>query len=406
MRVLPFLPLTLGALCGGCAVEGPEGFFVQLYGRIYDEHGDGVPGAEISLATEDGALIAPCITNQDGWYAAVILADEHRGHALRVVARAEGYASTEAWIPLDLVDGSPQVLPAYPPQIWSLWSRELPALPMALEVNSGQAEGIVLDAISGEPPTEDSGGDLEPVVFEVELRKGWNAPDSERVVGSVETGGGVAEAGRFLFEGIPTGVYTARIPGTGGYTAARFPLLVRSSDAREIRVAVSPALASNEVRATLVWGDAPADLDLHITGPRASVTEGESSWERFHVWAGAPYFPANATDADDRVVAMERVDEDGVGPETVVVYDLRGSGEYRFSVYDASHASEGGVEDLSQSGALVQLWLGARTPEFFEVAPGQPGNTWRAAVWDTEEDLLLRLQELTSVEDEGEQEAF
>lgn len=397
--------LTLPLLLYGCTVEGPEGFFVQLYGRIYDEQGDWVQGAQVSLATEQGALIAPCATDEDGWYSAVLLADEHRGHALRIAVSAEGYASTEAWVDLDLVEGSPSALPAYPPQTWSLWSRELPALPLALEVNSGQAEGDVVDAITGEAPEEEIGGHVGPVVFSVELREGWNAPDSERVVAGVETGEGV-DGGHFLISGIPTGVYTARIPGTSGYTAARFPLLVRSSNARTLRVAVSPALASSEVRASLVWGGTPADLDLHITGPRASVTPGDATWERFHVWSGAPYHPVNASDVHDRVVAMERLDDDGDGPETVAVYDLRAEGEYRFSVFDASHATDSGAEDLSWSGALVQLWIGTHTPAFFEVAPGQQGNMWLAGAWDSEDDVLIRLQELAYVDDEGDQAQF
>lgn len=401
----PFVATSFLALLSGCGLSGPEGLFVQLYGRVLTEHDEPAAGIEISLASADGAAILESHTDADGWYSVVVLATEIEDHELLLRLEGDGLAPTVAWLDLQLVEGEMMSMPAHPPQLWSAWSRQLPPLWVAVESDAGHAEGIILDAATGEPAMEDQGGQELPLTLDIELREGWNADDGQPVVTTITTGEG-ASLGRFAVGGVPSGLYTARVLGAGGFTAARFPLLVRGETQVEVRATVTQALASDEIRAALVWGDSPSDLDLHVTGPRASVTPGESEWERFHVWAGEPYHPPNATDVHDRVVTMDLADADGQGPESLTIYEMRTQGAYRFSVFDHSNAGSSSSDALGWSGALLQLWIGTREPLFFQVSPGGEGNLWIAAEWDSDTDRVMRYGEIAVAEDEYEVTSF
>ncbi len=395
----------LPALLAGCGLEGAEGWFVQLYGRVVTEHGAPAANVEVSVASSLGAALQETYTDVDGWYSLAVLFEERNGHELKVRVEHEDYSTTVAWIDLELDVGESLPMPSHPPQLWSTWTRQLPPLQLASSVSEGQAEGIVLDASTGQPPVDVQGDEDVPVQLEIELREGWNAPDSEPVVKDLTTGLG-DQLGRFTVAGLPPGVYTARISGTSGFAPARFPLLVRSTTTEEVRVCVTQDLATDEIRASLTWGDMPSDLNLHVTGPRASVTTGESQWERFHVWAEEPYHPANASDVHERVVTMDSSDDSSYGPESLTVHDTHANGAYRFSVFDHGNANNGEYDALSWSGALVQLWIGTREPLFFEITPGQDGNLWAVASWDSVADVLYRYQESDAAEDEYDGELF
>ncbi len=405
MRTRAVAPIALLPLLAACGLDGPEGLFVQLYGRVTTEHGDFGSGLDVSIASSDGALILETTTDKNGWYSVAVLATELEGHALQVQIDGDGYAPTLAWIDLTLDQGELMSMPSHPPQIWSLWARQLPPLQVALDAASGQAEGLILDTATGLPAVEDVGGQELPLVLEIELREGWNAPDSELVVTTITTGLAALQ-GRWLVSGIAPGSYTARVRGDGGFTAARFPVLVRAETQRELLATVTRALATDEIRAALVWGDSPADLNLHVTGPRGSVAPGESQYERFHVWDEAPYHPANASDVHDRVVTMDLLADDGLGPESLSVHDMRSAGAYRFTVFDHSNASDPSGESLGWSSAMVQLWIGTREPRFFEVTPGLEGNLWTVAEWDSDADIVYRYAELIGAEDEHDIELF
>jgi hypothetical protein len=403
VRRLPILILTLPVLPS--CLDGPEGLFVQLYGRVTTEQGAPAAGVEVSIASPDGAAILETHTDEQGWYSVMVLVSELHGHQIELQLDGEGYATTRAWVELDLIEGESKSMPSHPPQLWSSWSRQLPALQVALDAASGQAEGSLVDAATGLAPVELVGDQERPLVLEIELREGWNAPDTEPVVTTIATGRD-ADHGRWSVSGLPPGAYTARVWGDGGFTGARFPVLLGSGAQDEFRACVTRDLASDEIRATLVWGGYPADLNLHVTGPRGSVTPGESQFERFHVWAQEPYHPANASDIHDRVVTMDRLADDGFGPEAATIHEMRADGPYRFSVYDHSNGGSSGSEALGGSEAMVQLWIGSRTPAFFQVTPGEAGSLWKAAEWDSDLDILYRFAEIGSAEDESDVTAF
>ncbi len=404
MRSCLPLSASLSLLCA-CGPVGSEGFFVQLYGRVLDEEDAAAAGFAVSLAADDGSFIATASTDSDGWYSAPLLMDEWTGHQLRVRVEGDDYAASVAWFDLNLDAGESQLLQAHPPQTWSSWSRQLPHLRVSQDRSAGQAQGALVDAQTGGPPAELQGDVLTPVALDVELRLGWNAPNSEPVVAAVTSVLG-DDAGEFSFEGVAPGLYTARVVAASGYTSSRFPLLLRTGSDGFTRATVTRPLATEELRVSLSWQELPADLNLHLTGPRASVTTGESEWERFHVWSDAPYHPGNASDEHDRVVQMDALADEGEGPETASVVELRAEGPYRFSVYDRSNAASSTSDALSWSGALVQVWVGTRDPLFFEITPGLRGNTWIAGAWDNGSEQLYRFQDIDWNEDEVQADSF
>jgi len=392
--------LALVPLALGCATGGVEGFFVDLYGRVVDEGDAPAAGVEVTLETLDGALLGSATADGDGWYAIPVLADEWKGHQLHAEAAGDGYMTSEAWFDLDLVEGDGQLLEGHPPQTWSLWSRQLPALWMAFDASQGYVEGEIVDAQTGGPPEEtDAQGNVHPLQFSLELRAGWNAPSGETMIAEVQTGAG-ENAGQFDISGLPPGIYTAHVPEFTGFSGARFPLRLASSGLEIVRAAVSKPLSSEELRVSLFWNETPADLNLHVTGPKAITTSGEDEWERFHIYAGSDSHPPNATEDHDRIAAMELLEENGMGPETAGVYELRDDGPYRFSVFDFSNAAISESEALASSRALLQLWIGSQEPQFFEITPGLSGDNWIGAEWDPETGAIYRWQELTDVDTE------
>jgi hypothetical protein len=385
--------LLAALLLAGCDPAGREGFFVELYGRVVDEHDLAAAGVDVTVTTGESALMGEAVTDESGWYRLPVFVEAWTGHTVRLRAEGSGWAPTEAWTGVDLTEGEAHLLSAAPPQTWTSWSRQLPPLRIAYDDPLGSAQGLLVDATSGDP-VEDA---------DIEVRYGWNAPDDEAAVGTVRTGHG-GDAGAFQVADLPPGAYTGRVPEAAGYGDSRFPLFLAARDPWDGVVAVSRPLSGDEMRASLVWAASPADLDLHITGPRATVQTGEDEWERFHVWAGAPYHPADASDAHERIVEMERTDADGEGPETVVVREVHDTGTYRFSAFDVQ-AGEGS-EDLSLSRAVIQVWAGGQDPAFFEITPGLEGNAWTAAEQDPATGVTYRYQDVVQVDDEGDAEAF
>ena len=137
-------------------------------------------------------------------------------------------------------------------------------------------------------------------------------------------------------------------------------------------------------RAVLSWGNAPGDLDFHLTGPLnpedTSTTIGSSNTPRFHIDSTEPAYPyGSAVTTSIPVVpgtaSESYLDQDqlnhGVdnGSETITVLTQQ-QGVYRFYVYNNS-----GAGYLADSGAKVQIYRGTTLLQSFTV-PYKAGNTW------------------------------
>ena len=106
----------------------------------------------------------------------------------------------------------------------------------------------------------------------------------------------------------------------------------------ELAIALSPNLATGQMRFVLTWGELPTDLDSHLKTPEIEGTA-------YHVYYSDP------GSADSPPYALLDIDDiTSFGPETTTIYDLF-SGEYHYYIYNFS-----GNPEITTSGAVVQIF--------------------------------------------------
>jgi hypothetical protein len=180
-----------------------------------------------------------------------------------------------------------------------------------------------------------------------------------------------ATNGTYTFSDMPRGYYTLFIIKSG-YITNRF-LVYSCGDIPNMSRALSPTLPSNSMRIILSWPDTSPvivyDLDSHLTGPD-NDTDNVSS--RFHVYYSGQkkYFYSTGTYTNcsgcstsemlDNVT-LNRDDAKGSpayappGTETITVGNVKSSGTYRYSVQDFSNKALTNSDNLSKSGASVNV---------------------------------------------------
>ena len=171
--------------------------------------------------------------------------------------------------------------------------------------------------------------------------------------------------GSFQFENLDAGNYTLEVQGEG-YITTYLNAVNLGGQTNQVNGVVSPELGASQFLIVLTWGDNPADLDAHLTGP-----DGDDG--RFHVYFSALGNPNLALTPH---VHLDRDDTDGTGPETITVDRLLSGGRYRFSVHDYSNQSSTSSQDLGGSGAKVEVYgSGNQLLGTFNV-PNQSGTLW------------------------------
>ncbi len=172
--------------------------------------------------------------------------------------------------------------------------------------------------------------------------------------------------GLATLSGLPTGqsMLTVSANGYGTITQAAD---LNCDATNELGIALSPGagtaggLAPGQFRVVLTWGRNPADLDSHITGPRAGLST------RFHVYYANKLDGSCGLDVDDTT---------SYGPETVTcpgtgsIGTALVPGVYRYAIHHYS-----GTGNIGTSGAIVRLEQGdGSTLYFFPPATGWTGN--------------------------------
>jgi uncharacterized protein YfaP (DUF2135 family) len=153
--------------------------------------------------------------------------------------------------------------------------------------------------------------------------------------------------------------------------------------------------------AQLSWGNA-ADLDLHVTGPRAN---GDG---RFHTYFGNPGRLDTAP--------FTALDEDFVGQngsEVAAIETLNSGGPTRISAFNFADQVSDSTRLANQSDAMMTLLRGGaieRGPGGSVVVNGerlnritppadQPGNTWVGFEVDPESGQINVINEITTSQD-------
>ena len=133
---------------------------------------------------------------------------------------------------------------------------------------------------------------------------------------------------------------------------------------------VTPLLPEGQIRIVLRWGESPRDLDSHLTGPTADLSD------RFHIYySNKTYsFPENGSYV--KYADLDLDDTTSWGPETTTIYK-QSEGVYNFFVHDYTNRSASSSMSLADSGAYVEVYMG-NEPRAVAVyyVPQQEGTLW------------------------------
>ncbi len=111
--------------------------------------------------------------------------------------------------------------------------------------------------------------------------------------------------------------------------------------------ALCQVLVEPQVRAVLLWGSNPRDLDLHVVGPTAKTASDGAPTNRFHIWYDerswdentGKYTAAGNPDGTSSTTSLVQDDTTSFGPEAINLFG-HGTGyafgTYTWSVYDYS----------------------------------------------------------------------
>ncbi|MHC1777557.1 MAG: carboxypeptidase regulatory-like domain-containing protein [Lentimicrobium sp.] len=213
----------------------------------------------------------------------------------------------------------------------------------------GSISGFILNALDG---SGISGCTLN-------LRSGINATE-----GFVAATGSTGNDGSFSIQGLPAGHYTIQAQRQG-FTESYFTVVcIGGQNQGNQNGTMTPILNEDEIRIILTWGDAPADLDSHLTGP---AEDGN----RFHVYYSLKTYYQNGL----LNAALDYDDVSSFGPETVSIYELS-QGVYRYSVHDFSNRAAGYSMELSNSSAQVRVYQGSTLIANFNVPSNTEGTLW------------------------------
>ncbi|MFZ5482386.1 MAG: carboxypeptidase regulatory-like domain-containing protein [Myxococcota bacterium] len=374
----------------GCGPEGAEGWIVRLSGRVVDEDGAPIEGAEVALAGEDGTPIASPVTDGDGAWSMPVYGTELDGNRLVAHVRAEGMAEGKATFEVNLQSPEVTLLRAGPFQTFQTTERRLATVQLARDVEVATVAGRVVSAI-------DDGS--QPGYLPIVLQRGWNASIGDEAVDATVTGGD----GTFFFQAVPAGVYTVSFAGDGTWGPARFPALLTGEGGSCVGV-VGPPIVEGQMRASVHWGPTPGDLDLHLSAPLKGGLAGEDGTGQYHVWTGDPRHPEREDEATE--AALVNAASQGFGPETVEIYSAPGHGEIRLSVLDNDNQSDADSTALADSGAVMQVWYGLDYPRYYTVSPGEVATYWRPVHIDTESLWVYAVEAYESGVDPTDASAF
>lgn len=222
----------------------------------------------------------------------------------------------------------------------------------------GEATGKVINAVSG--------GGIEGAV--VTLRKGWNKTDGD-IVTTTETD----RSGKYQIE-TSIGNYTLTVEKEG-YLTNRRNIVVLSESLMNQNITMNPTgqeVENANLRIVLTWAETPRDLDSHLLGPTVDGADF------FHV-----YFSNKRHVEDSVTIADLDVDDtSSYGPETTSLYKKNESGTYSFYVHDYSNGGNASSTEMSQSGAIVEVYLDGEFFKAYPVPTGKEGVNWHVFDYD------------------------
>ena len=241
---------------------------------------------------------------------------------------------------------------------------------------NGTASGVIYDVLTGNGVKG----------LTLKIRSGMGNTTGT-IVKTIKTG----EDGKYSVA-LPAGNYCVQIIDERTLSNEKDRYLTNSFDIKTIgnktigsqNGNVSTAISAQQVRIVLKWGEYPRDLDSHLVGPT-------SDGSKFHT-----YFSKNGYYEDDiKIADLDLDDTSSYGPETTTIYNPI-SGKYQFYVHDYSNRANDDSLELSKSGAIVQVYIGASNkPAYTFNVPKQKGTLWKVFEYDSVTKKIKPINEMS-----------
>lgn len=201
-------------------------------------------------------------------------------------------------------------------------------------------------------------------------------------------------SGAFTIDDAPAGAWTLRATQVG-YVPATVPVTLTPDEATEVSIGLLRIGAGGDgVAVVLSWGNEPADLDLHVSGP-------DGSGGRFHIAYYALNPVAHASlDLDDLV---------SFGPETVTISPTQ-TGTYVAGDYHVWIHNFSGQPGFDVSDGIVTIFAGGAQFAQYQVGDASGDSAldiWRVIEFSIAEDgAMSNINALESFEAGTDQSVY
>lgn len=194
----------------------------------------------------------------------------------------------------------------------------------------------------------------------VEVQDAMTGTALNNAIISVEGQSAVTVNGTASFSGLSSGLVNI-VAALADYASDDLSTEL-ACGANSLGIALNPttgdnALAANEVRVILSWGEEPYDLDSHLTGPQPGLAESyDNEANRFHA-----YYVTDGS--SDGVAVLDVDDTTSYGPETITISPPAGTSTLRPGIYRYSVHHYAGANTMAD--ARVKLLIGNSTERTF-----------------------------------------
>lgn len=128
---------------------------------------------------------------------------------------------------------------------------------------------------------------------------------------------------------------------------------------------------SKAIRIVLNWGTTPSDLDSHLVGPKP---QGDDRFEVYYV--NRYLYNDEEDERSGYAVDLDYDDTTSYGPEITTIHTMT-PGTYYFYVHDFSNGGNDESKEMSNSGAIVRVYLGDNsTPKVYTIDKEKVGTDW------------------------------
>ncbi|WP_066067309.1 carboxypeptidase regulatory-like domain-containing protein [Neobacillus soli] len=216
---------------------------------------------------------------------------------------------------------------------------------------TGTVGGVITDAQTGRAVSNAS----------ITIYQGLNVSSGQKIKTLTTDGDG-----NYLLV-LPTGHYTAVIEKAGYIKNTITLVSLPNIEKLNYNGTITANLSPDEIRIVLTWGQVPSDLDSHLAAP---YEDKNGSYE---IYYGRKTHYYNG----ELMTKLDVDDTDSEGPETVTILK-QVPGTYTYSVVDYTNLDRDDSNELSNSSAKVQVYMGSGSSpvKTFYVPSNKIGNKW------------------------------